>query len=199
MIYVYAAVAGLLSGAALGFCWGWLAAYLYTSIAGAQDGGPAMAGFFYVAPFGFVTGFLLTVGWVLKSNTALWSGGIVFVIGLFVFLMPWMSSMTPQAAYILSLEFAPPQGADPERCKWGYQGHNAVGKAEWPLSQSPEGILGSEIEMSDSPEKRFVYFAVDADERKFEVPVSGVVTAKTEWTPWLESKGVRFRWRIRER
>lgn len=62
VIYLVAVVGGLLAGAALGFGWGMLAATLYTNIAGAGDGGPAMAGFFYVGPFGLVAGFQLAAG-----------------------------------------------------------------------------------------------------------------------------------------
>ena len=210
MIYLIATVCGIIGGAALGFGWGILAATLYSNISGARDGGPAMAGFFYVGPFGLVSGFLLAAGFYLKLNigesiltrSAIWGGFGVLGLGLIVFLLPWMTSnSSPQSKYVLTMQYAVPSGSDVARYKWGYQGHSEKGEAGYPFHQTQtEGntlLLSGDMQMSDFPAQRFAYFAEDKQEQKFEIPLAGAVSAATEWSPWTEGQGVRFRWRIR--
>jgi hypothetical protein len=209
MIYLIATVSGILGGAALGFGWGLLAATLYANFAGARDGGPAMAGFYYVGPFGLISGFLITAGYILVSNLgdsllgklSTWGGIAVMGLGLIVFLMPWLSDGSqPVAKYVLTMQYEVPASSNSDRYRWGYQGEAESGFAEYPFHQRESKdsfqLLSGDMQMSDFPERRFAYFAEDTRQQKFEIPVVGAVYAATEWSPWVAGQGVRFRWRI---
>jgi hypothetical protein len=209
MIYLIATICGILGGAALGFGWGLMAATLYSNIAGARDGGPAMAGFYYVGPFGLIAGFLLTAGFILKSNLgesllgkfSIWGGFAVMGLGLIVFLLPWLNNGSQASAkFVLTMQYEVPATTNADRYKWGYQGEAECGFAEYPFhtkeSIDSVQLLSGDMQMSDFPDRRFAYFAENTRQQKFEVPVVGAVYAATEWSPWIPGDGVRFRWRI---
>jgi MFS family permease len=209
MIYLIAIAVGLVAGAALGFGWGFIAADWYSRSFGAGDGGSAMGGFFTMGPIGFVVGFLLGSGFVLRgalpalSRGLLWGGGVVFAIGAVLFVMPWLMRQQERsrfAEFNLEMEFEVNATEPTERFRWGYQGHAAEGKADYPLiTERIEGdkkVFVARMNMSDFPEKRLAWFAVSGVAQKFEVPVGGKVSAATEWSEWQPGQAVRFRWRM---
>ncbi|MBM3763374.1 MAG: hypothetical protein FJW36_24440 [Acidobacteria bacterium] len=68
---------GLIGGVALGFGSGFLAALAYTESFGSNNGGSAMGGFFSIAPIGFLSGFLLTCGFLLRHSSPDWGTKMV--------------------------------------------------------------------------------------------------------------------------
>jgi hypothetical protein len=213
MIYVVAVVCGLLLGAALGFGSGFAAASVYTGIGGARDGGPAMAGFFYVGPFGLLAGFLLGAALVLHfgatpgalSKGLFWGGGVLSAIGLVVFLLPVLMNQSERAARSkinLEMQFEV-KAAEAERLnqlKWGYQGEALEGKAEYPFYNSrQEGevyYLQGDMQMTDNPSHRVGLFARQGKVQTFSIPKEGPVQELSDWSEWQQGEAVKFRWRM---
>ena len=69
MLFFAAIVAGLFGAAGLGFVMVYWAAELFTNVGGSRDGGPAMAAYFTIGPFGLLAGFLFGFG------AAMWAMG----------------------------------------------------------------------------------------------------------------------------
>ena len=69
MLFLAAIAAGLFAGVGLGYVVTIIAADLFIKAGGARDGGPAMAAYFTIGPFGLLAGFLFGFGAVL------WAGG----------------------------------------------------------------------------------------------------------------------------
>jgi hypothetical protein len=69
MFFLAATVAGLFGAAVLGIVVTFGAADIFTKVGGVRDGGPAMAAYFTIGPFGLLAGFLFGFGAVL------WAGG----------------------------------------------------------------------------------------------------------------------------
>ena len=213
MIYLVAVICGLVLGGALGFGSGLAAAEIYTGIGGARDGGPAMAGFFYVGPFGLVAGFLLGVALVLQyggsagalSNGLFWGGGIVFAIGMVVFLMPVVMNENEKASRAkINLEMQFAVGAEEaetiHQLKWGYQGEAQEGKAEFQFYNSrQEGeafFLQGDMQMSDNPSRRLGLFARKGKMQVFQIGKAGPVRDPSDWSDWQQGERVKFRWRM---
>lgn len=209
MIYLLAIGGGLLAGAALGFAWGLLAATLYSNLPIHQDGGPAMAGFFYVGPFGFFTGFLLAAAWILKYNQVAlslsrvcnWAALAVFALGMIIFLIPFASTDSRSSAqYTLTMQFSVPAASDPAHYRWGYQGHREEQLCDWQFMESTvEGdrrIFNADVSMSDAPPRRNGLISTDGKVQSFPIDVIGTVTQAYVWSEWVTDGDVKFRWQI---
>ncbi len=213
MIYVVAVICGLLLGAALGFGMGLAAAEIYTAIGGARNGGPAMAGFFYVGPFGLIAGLLLGAALVLNyggsagglSKGLFWGGGIVFAIGLVALMLPVVMNQSEKAARSkVNLEMQFEVGAKEadrlNQLKWGYQGEALEGKADYEFYNCrQEGevyYLQGDMQMSDNPSRRLGLFSRQGKLQTFPISKTGPVQDVSEWSDWQQGDGVKFRWRM---
>ena len=213
MIYLSAVLCGLLLGAALGFGVGLAAAEVYTNIGGSRDGGPAMAGFFQIGPFGLVAGFLLGAALVLQyggaagllSKGLFWGSGIVAGLGAVVLMMPVMQNLSEKASRSkinLELQFAVAVAKDAELnyLKWGYQGEAKEGKADYEFyNRKLEGevsYLQGDMQMSDNPSRRFAYFSSRGKVQRFPISKLGTVQEISDWSEWQQGDEVKFRWRM---
>ncbi|WP_031499811.1 hypothetical protein [Bryobacter aggregatus] len=218
MIYLAAIVVGLIVGAALGFGVGLGAATVYTEMYGANSGGSAMGGFFYIGPFGLLAGFLLGAAVFLRYSDAsrglttglFWAGGIVFAIGLIAFAIPVVNTLQERASrapFDLELEFEVPASQiqdykDQEKFHWGYSGESPEEKADSPFfnEQCANGvcILTGAIQMTDFPSRRLAIFEYEGKRQSFPIAQAGRVTQATDWSEWQQGDQVRFRWMMRK-
>ena len=65
MLFLASTFAGLCGAGLLGFALTWYAAGVFTRVGGSRDGGPAMAAYFTIGPFGLLSGFLFGFASVL--------------------------------------------------------------------------------------------------------------------------------------
>jgi len=139
----------------------------------------------------------------MLSKGAIWGSAGVFALGMIVFLLPWISPSGEQsrrAKFDLTMEYELPAGSNLDHYKWGYQGHDEKGEAEYTFhtvrTEDNKVFLSGEMQMSDSPSQRFACFSIQGRMQKFEVPVAGDVKQAVDWSNWVAGDGVRFRWRI---
>jgi hypothetical protein len=213
VIYLLAILGGLLLGAALGFGTGFAAAEIYTKLGGARDGGPAMAGFFYVGPFGLVAGFLLGVALVLQyggaagtlSKGLFWGSGIAAALGAVVLMMPVVMHQSEQASRAkinLELQFAVAvaKEAGLSELRWGYQGEAQEGEAAYDFhNRRLDGefiYLQGDMQMSDNPSRRLAYFSSQGKTQSFSIAKTGTVHEISDWSEWQQGDEVKFRWRM---
>lgn len=214
VIYLLALLAGLLGGAALGFCYGFGAAELFTKLGGSREGANAMGGFFFIGPFGLIAGFLASFGAVVRygggsTGIAKWSmlgGGAVAALGA-VLVLFLVAGHAPRrgADFVLDYEWQLPVGVEPWTVKYGYHGHGDEAFPTWILgggTKQDNGayIAGSSMEMSDYPPRRTALLSLDGKTvQRFDIPVGGAVTQATDWSEWIDGEaGVRFHWRMRK-
>lgn len=209
MAYLIAVGCGILGGGLLGFGWGVLAGILYSNLPVHQDGGPAMGGFFTMAPIGFCAGFLLTAGWMLSRSMptsnigkyGMFGSGFFFVIGMILFLLPIIgTSSAGPSSPLLTMEFDTPATITTDQVTWGYKGHDRNAPINWPLYESRlEGerrIYKASIKASDYPTERTGVIVISGTPHEFNIPLTGAVATPTEWSEWTERDGIRFRWRV---
>lgn len=215
MIYLMATLAGLVAGAALGFGVGFGAAELFTRAAGPREGAAAMAGFFFIGPFGLLAGFLFGFGAVLRfgggnisiANGTLVGGGLVLTLAA---LLVTISVVNPtgrggssaRSAFDFRFEVEVPKGTDLAQLRWQYFGHAPDGEIDYqfhdPVCKDDKCVVDGLMQMVDAPETRRVWIAFGSEwKQRFDIPFPGAVTQATEWTEWKEAEhGVRFRWRM---